>query len=141
MNDERLLREFANFILQNPIETINLENIEEFECNLADGEHVNRDYIMNQLSDISGCIDFYFNYKYIKIPIERLEDDFFNGEDMSEEDDLFFYAEYKGDRYLVKAYVKFEFEYTLNKTRFGESYEPKKFKVKEINPMRVIPLD
>ena len=141
MNDDRELKEFVNFIRKNPIQTIDLNDIEEFECNLADGEYVNSDYIMNELSDISDCIDFYFNYGYIKDFINKFKNDFINFEEVSEEEDLFFYAEYKGGMYIVHAYVKLEFEYTLNNTRFGESYDPKEFKVKEINPMRVIPLD
>ena len=140
MNDERLLRGFINFIRENTIETIDLNDIEKFECNLADGEYVNSDYIMNELSDISDCIDFYFNYGYIKDFINKFKNDFFNYEEVSEEEDFYFYAEYKGGMYIVHAYVKFEFKYTLNKTRFGESYEPEEFIVKEINPMRVISL-
>ena len=141
MKSERELKEFVTFIRKNPIQTIDLNDIENFECNLGDGRYVDSKYIMSELSDISDCMDFYFNYDCIKCFIDEISEGFSNYEEVSEEEGLFFYAEYKGDIYLVKAYVKSEFKYSFRKNRFGEYYKPEKFKAKEIIPMRVIPLD
>ena len=140
INYKIILKEFYNFQRTNNIPQIDLSDLDDFESDLDDYQSVDEDYIFNQIDHDDCIIDF--NNKDVNNIMKELENAFFDGKDMNDEEVLFITAKYKNKIYLVKAYILIECCYSGIGDYYNyddESYTPHdiKFGISVIDVIKV----